>query len=114
MWPEPLILVDRFTRPPESESVLHVDDLHIGVPAPGGGRAEAVRGVTFDIRRGEAVGLVGESGSGKPRTCRAGLGVLPPGVAITGGCIAFGARRLDRLSRREWEDVRGKRIRTDL
>jgi peptide/nickel transport system ATP-binding protein len=66
--------------------------------------------VSFDIRRGEAVGLVGESGSGKTLTCRAVLGVLPDGVAITGGGIAFGERWLDRLSRREWEDVRGKRI----
>jgi peptide/nickel transport system ATP-binding protein len=110
MWPEPLVLVDPIRRPPESESVLRVDDLQIGVPVPGGGRAEAVRGVSFDIRRGEVVGLVGESGSGKTLTCRAVLGVLPPGVAISGGGIAFGERRLDRLTRREWEDVRGKRI----
>jgi len=114
MSPEPLVLVERRDdvrpRPAEHETVLRVDDLHIGVPVHGGGRAEAVRGVSFDIRRGEAVGLVGESGSGKTLTCRAVLGVLPDGVAITGGGIAFGERRLDRLSRREWEDVRGKRI----
>ena len=47
-------------------------------PVPGGGRAEAVHGVSFTVRRGEAVGLVGESGSGKTLTCRAVLGVLPP------------------------------------
>jgi peptide/nickel transport system ATP-binding protein len=112
MSPEPLALIDRRPerRPPASESVLRVDDLRIGVPVPGGGRAEAVRGVSFDIRRGEAVGLVGESGSGKTLTCRAVLGVLPGGVELTGGAIAFGDRRLDALTRREWEDVRGKRI----
>jgi peptide/nickel transport system ATP-binding protein len=114
MSPEPLVLLERRddvrSRPPESDNVLRVDDLHIGVPVHGGGRAEAVRGVSFDIRRGEAVGLVGESGSGKTLTCRAVLGVLPEGVAITEGAIAFGERRLDRLSRREWDDVRGKRI----
>jgi peptide/nickel transport system ATP-binding protein len=110
--PESLVLVERDAdrRPPESESVLRVDGLHVSVPLPAGGRAEAVRGVSFDIRRGEAVGLVGESGSGKTLTCRAVLGVLPGGVEVSGGGIVFGDRRLDRLSRREWEDVRGGRI----
>ncbi|MDP9256220.1 MAG: ABC transporter ATP-binding protein [Actinomycetota bacterium] len=97
-------------RAPERERLLRVDDLHVGVPLHGGGRGEAVRGVSFEVGRGEAVGLVGESGSGKTLTCRAVLGVLPGGVEITRGGISFGERRLDRLTRRQWEDVRGRRI----
>jgi peptide/nickel transport system ATP-binding protein len=98
-------------RPEALEDVLlRVDGLHVGVPVHGGGRADAVRGVSFELRRGEAVGLVGESGSGKTLTCRAVLGVLPPAVEVSGGSIRFGERRLDRLSRREWEELRGRRI----
>ncbi|MDN4171871.1 dipeptide/oligopeptide/nickel ABC transporter permease/ATP-binding protein [Nocardioides sp. SOB77] len=50
--------------------VLDVRDLHVGFPARDG-RVEPVRGVTFAVRRGEAVGIVGESGSGKSLTALA-------------------------------------------
>ena len=112
MPPDSLALLERSAdqQPVAPERLLAVEGLHIGVRVPTGGRAEAVRGVSFEVRRGEAVGLVGESGSGKTLTCRAVLGVLPAAVEITGGGIEFGDRRLDRLSSREWGEVRGRRI----
>jgi peptide/nickel transport system ATP-binding protein len=87
-------------------SVLRVDDLHVTV----GGELEAVREVSFKVHKGESVGLVGESGSGKTLTCRAVLGVLPPGVAVSGGRIALGDTELTGLDRRGWDRVRGNRI----
>ncbi|WP_327005078.1 ABC transporter ATP-binding protein [Dactylosporangium sp. NBC_01737] len=101
--------------------VLRVDNLHVSVGGRHGttragavhGGREAVRDVSFAIERGESVGLVGESGSGKTLTCRAVLGVLPPGVAVTGGGIHLGGGtdvELTGLDRRGWDAVRGSRI----
>jgi peptide/nickel transport system ATP-binding protein len=93
--------------------ILRVENLHVSVGGGGtsGARREAVRDVSFTIDRGESVGLVGESGSGKTLTCRAVLGVLPPGVAVTGGGIHLGEDLdLTRLDRRGWDAVRGNRL----
>jgi peptide/nickel transport system ATP-binding protein len=92
------------------EPLVRVESLRITVPTHGRETAEAVHGASFTVDRGEAVGLVGESGSGKTLTCRAVLGVLPRDVSIASGRIVFDDTRLDGLSRRQWEGVRGRRI----
>jgi peptide/nickel transport system ATP-binding protein len=58
---------------------LQVVDLRVCYPT-----ASVLRGVSFTIDRGEAVGLLGESGCGKSTTVLAVLGLLPPGSAVTG------------------------------
>lgn len=60
---------------------LIVDDLRVA------GETELVHGVSFTVGSGEAVALVGESGSGKSLTLRAVMGLLPPGLRISGGRI---------------------------
>src|SRR5580692_6270666 len=85
---------------PDSDPLLRIEDLRITVHD---GAATAVRGVSLDVRPGEIVGLVGESGSGKTLTCRAALGVLPPGCAVAGGTISFAGRDLTGLPPRQWE-----------
>jgi peptide/nickel transport system ATP-binding protein len=75
-----------------------------------GGRTEVVHGIDFEVHRGETVGIVGESGSGKTLACRSLLGILPHGVACTGGTLAFDGLNLTDLSERDWRRVRGTRI----
>jgi peptide/nickel transport system ATP-binding protein len=87
--------------------MLWLDDLHVTVH---NGAATAVRGVSLRIRPGEIVGLVGESGSGKTLTCRAVLGVLPPGCAVERGTVAFGGVDVTSLSRRNWERLHGSHL----
>ncbi|WP_432988317.1 ABC transporter ATP-binding protein [Dactylosporangium sp. CA-233914] len=86
--------------------MLRVDDLHVTVP----GGAEAVRQVSLSLHKGQSLGLVGESGSGKTLTCRAILGVLPPGVAVSGGRVTLGDTDLTALTRTGWDRVRGSRL----
>jgi peptide/nickel transport system ATP-binding protein len=87
-----------------SGELLDISDLHISVHD---GAAVAVRGVSLRVRPGEIVGLVGESGSGKTLTCRAALGVLPPGCTVARGRVSFADRDVTALSRRGWERVHG-------
>jgi peptide/nickel transport system ATP-binding protein/peptide/nickel transport system permease protein len=58
------------TRATPSDVVLDVRDLEVVVPGQDG-PVRPVRGVSFEVRRGEAVGIVGESGSGKSLTALA-------------------------------------------
>jgi peptide/nickel transport system ATP-binding protein len=90
-------------KPPRDE-VLGLEDLHVTVHD---GAATAVRGISLSVAAGEIVGLVGESGSGKTLTCRAALGVLPPGCAVGPGTISFEGEDVTDLSRRGWERLHG-------
>jgi peptide/nickel transport system ATP-binding protein len=69
-----------------------------------------VNNATFSLARGEALGLVGESGCGKTTTALSLLGFQRPGSRIRSGSIHFGGRDLARLSRRELQKVRGRRV----
>ena len=95
------------------DPVLRVEGLRVTVH---GGRAEAVHGVSFEVGRGEIVGLVGESGSGKTLTCRAVTGLLAPGCERSAGSVELlgggdtPSVDLAALDRAGWNAVRGPRI----
>ena len=61
-----------------------VDDLHVSFER-GGRTVHALRGVSFEVRPGEILGLVGESGSGKSVLGLALLGLLPPPSPMCAG-----------------------------
>jgi len=75
------------------------------------GLVRAVDGVTFEVGKGEIVGLVGESGCGKSVTNLSILGLLPkPQGRIAGGSVTFDGRELVGLSERELRAIRGNQI----
>src|SRR5436309_5835970 len=70
----------------------------------------AIDGVSFDIARGEVLGVVGESGAGKSVTGAAIIGLIDPPGRIAGGEIHLSGMRIDNLSPEEMRRIRGKRI----
>ena len=69
-----------------------------------------VKNVTFEIGRGETLGLAGESGCGKTTTALAMFGYNKPGSRVAGGRITFDGRDLLGLSDRQMQPIRGARI----
>ncbi len=74
------------------------------------GPVRAVDNITFDIYRGEILGLVGESGCGKSTLGKALMRLSAGNVEITGGELWFDGRDLMTLSDREMTDLRGAEI----
>jgi len=75
-------------------SLLEVGCLAAGYETGAGGLVEAVRGVSFEVEPGEAVGLLGASGCGKSTLLQAIAGALPPSGRVTGGRVLFGGARM--------------------
>jgi oligopeptide/dipeptide ABC transporter ATP-binding protein len=75
------------------------------------GVLKAVDGVSFNVGKGETLGLVGESGSGKSITCLSILRLVPaPAARIVGGQIMMDGEDLLLKSEREMRQIRGKKI----
>ena len=101
----PPTLVD---RPHEKANIVEVDNLKVHFPIRGGvfrsqkGAVKAVDGVTFEVRRGETLGLVGESGCGKSTLGRTIVRLLEP----TSGDVRFQGRSIAHLRARELRPLR--------
>ncbi|WP_246422288.1 ABC transporter ATP-binding protein [Nocardiopsis mwathae] len=92
----------------ERETVLEVDDLTVGFPTDDG-LVRAVRGVSYRLRRGEALGIVGESGSGKSVTSLAIMGLLPKTARVSGSARVLGQEMVG-LDDARISKVRGNKI----
>ncbi|MFC6046429.1 ATP-binding cassette domain-containing protein, partial [Methylobacterium hispanicum] len=92
-----------------TETVLSVRDLRV-VFETRRGTLTAIDGVSFDIARGEILGVVGESGAGKSVTGSAVIGLIDPPGRIAGGEIRLRGERIDDLPPEKMRRVRGRRI----
>jgi microcin C transport system ATP-binding protein len=92
------------------EKLLQVRDLAVTF-GKGANQVEALRGVSFDIERGQTLALVGESGSGKSVTALSILQLLPyPLARHPSGSIKFRGKELVGAPERELMAARGNRI----
>ena len=64
-------------------SLLEVDQLKIDARKDDGSLTPIVKGVSFNVERGEVVALIGESGSGKTTIALPALGYTKPGLEFT-------------------------------
>lgn len=93
-------------------ALLQVEDLVVEVQARRG-TSTPVDGISFEINRGETLGLVGESGSGKSLTAMSIIKLLPTrAVQMTGGRIVLDGVDMASYSNRQMRDIRGLRIGT--
>ncbi|PMC75573.1 MULTISPECIES: ABC transporter ATP-binding protein [unclassified Brachybacterium] len=88
--------------------LLSVRDLSVSFPSEAG-IVRAVRSLSYDVHRGEALAIVGESGSGKSVSSLAVMGLLP-GSARVSGEIHFDGENLLAMNDKQLSDLRGGRI----
>ena len=88
---------------------MRVEDLRTSFFTPVG-EVKAVGGVSFELRRGEVLGIVGESGSGKSVTMLSLLRLLGTSGRVVGGSIVFDGTELTEVPERRMADLRGRRI----
>jgi oligopeptide/dipeptide ABC transporter ATP-binding protein len=91
-------------------NLLRVKDLYVEFDTYGG-IVKAVRGVSFDVKKGKTLAIVGESGCGKSVTVQALMGLIPsPPGRITGGSAILGGREILGLRGKAAQAIRGKEI----
>ena len=93
----------------KKEKVLEVKDLYITFNTYSG-KVHAVRGVNFDLYRGETLAIVGESGSGKSVTNRAVMGILTKNANIEEGSIMYRGDDLTKFTDKQFTEIRGSNI----
>ncbi len=71
------------------------------------GEVQSVRGVTFDLLKGEVLGVVGESGSGKSITMMSIMKLLEENGKIKEGEIVFKGQRIDNINEKQMNKIRG-------
>jgi len=91
------------------ENKMQVRDLTISFRTSNG-KVQAVRGINFDLAKGETLSIVGESGSGKSVTSKAILGILAGNAIIEGGEIIYDGKDLLKISEDEFHKIRGDKI----
>ena len=93
----------------DQKIILDVRNLSVQFKTPHG-IIKAVNDISFDLKKGETLGILGESGSGKTVTIGAITGLLETPPAEIQGNIIFDSINLSEISQRKMQTLRGKRI----
>lgn len=91
------------------EKVLEIKDLQISFQTFAG-KVRAIRGVSFDLYKGETLAIVGESGSGKSVTTRSIMRLLSSNASVDHGQILFKGQDIVTRTERQMQKIRGKEI----
>lgn len=93
----------------KNKKLLEVKDLKVSFFTYAG-EVKAVRGISYDLKPGEVMGIVGESGSGKSVSSYGLMGIIPDPGKVIGGSIDFDGVDITKLSENEMLKIRGKDI----
>ncbi|BBN55055.1 ABC transporter ATP-binding protein [Pseudomonas chlororaphis subsp. aurantiaca] len=93
--------------PEGPEPLIRVTDLQVRF---GAHAAPTLKGISFELRRGECLALVGESGSGKSVTSRTLTGLTGANALIQASRLEFAGQDLRRFDERAWRRIRGAQI----
>lgn len=90
------------------EKLLEVKNLRVSYHTYAG-EVQSVRGVTFDVNKGEVVAIVGESGCGKSVTAKTIMGLIqtPPGEIKQGSQIIYKGKSILDFNKEQWRSYRG-------
>ena len=91
------------------DHLLSIENLQISIRA-GKDVLHPVSGVSLDVPPRSVVGLVGESGCGKSMTAMSIMGLLAPGISITGGRIVFEGDEISAYSAEQMRQITGNKI----
>jgi len=91
------------------EKKLEVKNLRISFRTDAG-KVQAVRGIDFDLYKGETLAIVGESGSGKSVTNKAIIGISAPNAIVESGEILYDGMDLLQISEEDFHKLRGDKI----
>lgn len=92
-----------------NEKVIQVQDLAVSFRT-NQGLVYAVRGVSFELYKGETLAIVGESGSGKSVSSRSIMGILAGNAIVEGGKIIYQNQDLLKIEEEDFHKIRGNKI----
>ena len=91
-------------------ALLEVDDLKISARRDDDSLLPIVKGVSFNVARGEVVALIGESGSGKTTIALSALGYTKPGLEFAGGEVRLEGEDVITMESDQLRSLRGQRV----
>lgn len=92
-----------------NKPILSVNNLKVSFKTDEG-LVHAVRGVSFDLYKGETLCIVGESGSGKSVTSKTIMGILSANAVIEEGSVIYEGEDLTKIDESEFHRIRGHKI----